>query len=253
MWNSKRHITLSPNWAQQCNNTLQWVSFEACWQINSWHEVPQWRIPPPPPLSLSQFPLLKNRADHQAHVCLTFGLCYRAGRGIRRSCSQICPASRCYRSGGSRSSLSSVRFKTIAKKSDWSWRPPHLTTRPCLDRRYSVCVCVCEAESDRQVVGGWWPYLGERMTHSDDLISVCLSLNQKWHIVFVRLLCCYVSMSSCSFFLHVPSVSDWGEELAGLHCSAWLGQNQQVSSLCIRTTNLLWVTSSRGLVLRRQR
>lgn len=94
-----------------------------------------------------------------SHI-LTVFLCVCGGLEIRLSCSQICPASRCWGKGESRSTLSSTRFKNTAKKSDRHWRPRHSTTQPSLDRRYCLCVCVCVrmGVKDRweEIESQWW-------------------------------------------------------------------------------------------------
>ncbi len=180
------------------------------------------------------------------------------GREIRQSCSQICPASRCCRKGGTRSRMFSVRFKTTAKTSDLRWRPQRSTTRPSLDRRYRLCVCLSLGVKDRwEEIDGlirvedwvtvmiWWLCVCVCVCVCCCIgVCVCISFNQEWRIL----------LSVCSRLIYqslppplpplppLPSVSDWGEELAVVHCSTWLGQNQQVSSQlhCTRTVFLIF-------------
>lgn len=163
-----------------------------------------------------------------SHI-LTVFLCVCGGLEIRLSCSQICPASRCWGKGESRSTLSSTRFKNTAKKSDRHWRPRHSTTQPSLDRRYCLCVCVCEDGSERQVGGDWVTVM---IWYVCVFVCLCVSFNQK----------CHVLLSVCSRLIYqslppLPSVSDWGEELAIVQCSSWLGENQQVATHTYTTTH----------------
>lgn len=68
--------------------------------------------------------------------------CIPEGQEIRRSCSQTCPPSQCCRRGGNKSRLSSMKSKTIAKKSGSCWGRRHWTTSRFLDKRYRLSLCL---------------------------------------------------------------------------------------------------------------
>lgn len=116
-------------------------------------------------------------------------LCVHWGQEIRQSCSQTCPPSRCCGKGGNKSKLSPMRFMTTVKKSESRWGPQRSTTRPSLDRRYHVFVCVTRLVKDswEEIDGQWW---------SD--VCLCLCSNKKMTHSYVLLLQSYLSKSSSS-------------------------------------------------------
>lgn len=157
-------------------------------------------------------------------AAVTFKLVVSAGRGIRRSSSQICLASRCCRKGWAKSSLSSLKFKPTAKRSGWCLRPLRSITSLFLDRRYGLYLCASLGEG-KKVGGGQLAIWVEVPA-----VCVCLTWAKLWHIILPVFSAVIYHRPSLLF-----SVSDWGEELIVINRSTWLGQNQQVSSLTSET------------------
>lgn len=94
-----------------------------------------------------------------------------------------------------------------------------------------VCVCVCFAGSERKVGGLMAIWVEDSATVMVWCLCFCV-----WLPVLIKSDTLF-SLSSLVLFISspplspLPSVSDWGEELSFIHCSTWMGQNQQVSSL----------------------
>lgn len=145
-----------------------------------------------------------------------------AGRGIRRSSSQICPASLCCRKERGRFIPSSVRSKSTAETSDWCWRPLPSTTPPFLDRRYRLRLCVWKWKKRWEEIDG---RLGRSLSNNDSFfvfVCVCVTVLIKNDTVLCLPALVWFIRDS-HLFSPLPSVSDWGEELVVISCSTWLG------------------------------
>lgn len=75
----------------------------------------------------------------------------------------------------------------------------------------------------KEVGGDWWSSLGRR----GDLWCLCACLINGDMFLCPSALGLFIKVVPV-FLLH-PAVSDWGEELAVVHCSTWVGQSQQVT------------------------
>ena len=94
-----------------------------------------------------------------------------------------------------------------------------------------------------EVEGDWWFSLG----YSGDVWSLCACLIKSGTLLHssALVLCLKVLL-----ILLLPSaVSDWGEELAVVHCSTWVGQSQQVTSTRALLLSALYLSLHRLYLL----